>query len=111
MDRSACGRPKLGPLETHYGILAPEALSARTIPHRRQLFRIRCKHRLDCRNPGLQAQAVEAALQLLSPSITNDGDASVLVVSAAPQLKPFNSIRFVMASIYLLSVCDSQPRA
>jgi hypothetical protein len=60
---------------------------------------------------GLQARAVEAALQLLSPSITNGGNAGVLVVSAAPQLKPFNSICFVMASIYPLSACGSQPQA
>jgi hypothetical protein len=30
-----------------------------------ELFRIRRKHRLDGRSPGLQAQTVEAALKLL----------------------------------------------
>src|SRR5437870_4071262 len=32
-----------------------------------KLFRIRRKHRLDCRSPSLQAQSVKAALELLKP--------------------------------------------
>ena len=76
-----------------------------------KLFRISPKHRLDCRSPSLQAQPVEATLELLKPFDHQRRNASVSVTSAVPWFILFNTIRFVMASISSLSVCDSQPQA
>jgi hypothetical protein len=76
-----------------------------------KLYRIRRKHRLDCRSPSLQAQLVKAALELLKPLDHQRWQRQRAVASAVPWLNLFNPICFVMASISSLSVCDSQPQA
>jgi hypothetical protein len=69
-----------------------------------KLFRISHKHGLDGRSPSLQAQALDAALE-------KGDNASLPVARAVPWLNLSNSICFVMASIFSLLVCDSQPQA
>ena len=58
-----------------------------------KLFRISHKHRLNRRNPGLQAQAVETTLELLKPSITTA--VTPACPSPAPYLGSSSSIRHV----------------
>jgi hypothetical protein len=86
-------------------------LSVTLVAFATELFRISRKHRLNCCNPGMQAQTVEAALELPKSSITKGGNASAPVASAVPWFTLLSSICFVMASISSLSVGDSQPQA
>jgi hypothetical protein len=76
-----------------------------------KLLLISCKHRLDGRGPSLQAQPVEAALELLKSLNHRRRQRSVSVANAVPCFTAFDSICFVMASISSLWVCDSQPQA
>jgi hypothetical protein len=86
-------------------------LSVTLVAFATELFRIKRKHRLDCRNPGVQTQTVEAALELLKSFDPKGGNASAPVASAVPWFTVLSSICFVMASISSLSVCGSQPQA
>ena len=74
-----------------------------------ELFRISRNHRLDRRGPGMQAQTVEAALELLEffDIITGKGgNASVPVASAVSWFTFLVRYASSWASISLLSVCD-----